>query len=154
MVNYKKESREENTIDLIYNEAKDSLNILIQSIDGLNTKTSILIGFIGVILSTILGFSYSNYCLFVDGLVLLFVALFLCVYSFRVENYRKDPNLKALWDNYSEKDSKTIKKQLIANFIESYDETEAKINKKVKYINWSIIFLFLGLILLTLSTLL
>jgi hypothetical protein len=38
------------TLELIYNEVKDRLNTQFQSLDGLNTKASIIIGFVGVII--------------------------------------------------------------------------------------------------------
>jgi hypothetical protein len=37
------------TLDLVYNEVKDALNMQFQSMDGLNTKASVIIGFVGVI---------------------------------------------------------------------------------------------------------
>jgi hypothetical protein len=84
------------TLELIYNEVKDRLNTQFQSLDGLNTKASVIIGFVGV-----------------------------------------------LW-----KDDKTVKKQLIDNFIVSFEENKTKIEEKVKYINYSLIFLFVGLVVL------
>jgi hypothetical protein len=39
------------TLDLVYNEVKDALNMQFQSMDGLNTKASVIIGFVGVIMT-------------------------------------------------------------------------------------------------------
>jgi hypothetical protein len=39
------------TLDLVYNEVKDALNMQFQSMDGLNTKASVIIGFVGVIIN-------------------------------------------------------------------------------------------------------
>jgi hypothetical protein len=41
------------TLELIYNEVKDRLNTQFQSLDGLNTKASVIIGFVGVIIGII-----------------------------------------------------------------------------------------------------
>jgi len=46
---------------------------------------------------------------------------------------------------------KKVKKQLIDNFIQSFEDNKIKIEKKVSYINYSLIILFIGLIVLTLS---
>jgi hypothetical protein len=51
-------------------------------------------------------------------------------------------------------EDKTVKKQLIDNFIQSYEDNKAKIEEKVKYINYSLIFLFIGLVVLISSTIL
>jgi hypothetical protein len=100
------------TLELIYNEVKDRLNTQFQSLDGLNTKASVIIGFVGVIIG------------------------------------RRDPEPRALTEKYLWKDDKTVKKQLIDNFIVSFEENKTKIEEKVKYINYSLIFLFVGLVVL------
>jgi len=51
-------------------------------------------------------------------------------------------------------DNEKVKKQLIDNFIQSYEDNKIKMGKRVKYINYALILLFIGLIVLTLSVLL
>jgi hypothetical protein len=53
------------TLELVYNEVKDALNTQIRSLDGLNTKASVIVGFVGVIIGISLNlYSHSNSYLF------------------------------------------------------------------------------------------
>ena len=140
------------TLELIYNEVKDALNTQFQSVEGLNTKASIIIGFVGVIIGISLNlYSDENPPLFIESMLLFLGAAFLSFFAYKVEGYRRDPEPRALTVNYLRKDDKKVKKQLIDNFIRSYEDNKKRIEKKVKYINYSIILLFIGLILLTFS---
>ena len=140
------------TLDLVFNEVKDALNTQFQSVEGLNTKASIIIGFVGVIIGISLNlYSDENPHLFIGSMLLLLGAAFLSFFAYKVEGYRRDPEPRALTVNYLRKDDKKVKKQLIDNFIRSYEDNKKRIEKKAKYINYSIILLFIGLILLTFS---
>ena len=140
------------TLELIYNEVKDALNMQFQSLDGLNTKASIIIGFVGVIIGISLNlYSDENPHLFIESMLLFLGAAFLSFFAYKVEGYRRDPEPRKLTEKYLREDDKKVKKQLIDNFIQSYEDNEIKIEKKVKYINYSLILLFIGLIVLSLS---
>lgn len=140
------------TLELVYNEVKDALNTQLQSLDGLNTKASVIIGFVGVIIGISLNlYSYSNSYLFGSSMTLFLTSIFFTLFAYRVKSYRRDPEPETLTIKYLRDDCKTVKKQLIDNFIQSFKENKIKIDDKVKYINYSLILLFLGLIILTLS---
>ena len=140
------------TLELIYNEVKDRLNIQFQSLDGLNTKASIIIGFVGVIIGISLNlYSDENLHLFIGSMLLFLGAAFLSFSAYKVEGYRRDPEPRKLTEKYLREDDKKVKKQLIDNFIQSFEDNKSRIEKKVKYINYSLILLFIGLIVLILS---
>ena len=140
------------TLELVYNEVKDALNTQIRSLDGLNTKASVIVGFIGVIIGISLNlYQYSNSYLFVLCMTLFLSSIFLTLSAYKVKSYRRDPEPETLTIKYLRDDYKTVKKQLIDNFIQSFKENEIKIEVKVNYINYSLILLFIGLIILTLS---
>jgi hypothetical protein len=106
------------TLELIYNEVKDALNTQFQSMEGLNTKASVIIGFVGVIIGISLNlYSDENSHLFIGSMLLFLGAAFLSFFAYKVKSYRRDPEPRAL----------TI---------------------KVKCINYSLILLFMGLIVL------
>jgi hypothetical protein len=123
------------TLELVYNEVKDALNTQIQSLDGLNTKASV----------------HSNSYLFGSCMTLFLTSIFFTLCAYRVKSYRRDPEPRTLTEKYLREGDKKVKKQLIDNFIQSFEDNKTKIEKKVKYINYSIILLFIGLIVLTLS---
>ena len=139
----------EKTLDLIYNEVKDALNMQFQSIEGLNTKASVIIGFVGVIIGISLQlYSQSNSYLFGSCMTLFMISIFFSFSAYKVKSYRIDPAPRALTAKYLMEDDKTVKKQLIDNFIVSFEDNKTKIEEKVKYINYSLILLFVGLIFL------
>jgi hypothetical protein len=120
--------------------------------EGLNTKASVIIGFVGVIIGISLQlYSQSNSYLFGSGMTLFMISIFFSFSAYKGKRYRKDPEPRALTVKYLMEDDKTVKKQLIDNFIVSFEDNKTKIEEKVKYINYSIIFLFIGLIVLILS---
>ena len=140
------------TLELIYNEVKDRLNTQFQSLDGLNTKASVIIGFVGVIIGISLQlYSQSNSYLFGSCMTLFLISIFFSFSAYKIKSYRRDPEPRDLTEKYLREDDKEVKKQLIDNFIESFEENKNKIEEKGKYINYSLILLFVGLIVLILS---
>ncbi len=124
------------TLELVYNEAKDALNTQFQSLDGLNTKASVIIGFVGVIIGISLHlYSQSNLYLFGSCMTLFMISIFFSFSAYKSKRYRKDPEPRALTVKYLMEDDKTVKKQLIDNFIVSFEDNKTKIEEKVKYIN-------------------
>ena len=143
------------TLELVYTEVDSALNRQFQSLDGLNTKASVIVGFIGVILGISLNlYPHSNPYLFGSCMTLFLISIFFALSAYKVESYRRDPEPRKLTENYLKEDSEKVKKKLIDNFIQSVEDNKIKINKKVKYINYSLVLLYIGLIVLTLSILL
>ena len=143
------------TLELIYNEVKDRLNTQFQSLDGLNTKASVIIGFVGVIIGISLQlYSQSNSYLFCSCMTLFMISIFFSFSAYKSKSYRRDPEPRAFTVGYLKKDDKKVMEQLIANFIESFEDNKTKIEEKGKYINYSLIFLFVGLIVLISSIIL
>jgi len=143
------------TLELVYKEVDNALNRQFQSLDGLNTKASVIIGFIGVIIGISLNlYPHSNAYLFGSCMTLFLMSIFFafCA-SYRVKGYRRDPAPRKLTEKYLRDDCAKVKKKLIDNFIQSFEYNKTKIEKTVKYINYSITLLFMGLIVLTLSIL-
>ncbi|NAS89829.1 hypothetical protein C4E24_08900, partial [ANME-1 cluster archaeon AG-394-G21] len=99
-------------------------------------------------------YSQSNSYLFGSCMTLFLILIFFSFSARKSKSYRRDPEPRALTEKYLRGDSKTVKKQLNDNFIESFEENKTKIEEKVKYINYSLIFLFIGLVVLISSTIL
>ena len=93
-------------------------------------------------------YSDENPHLFIGSMLLFLGAAFLSFFAYKVKSYRRDPEPRALTINYLREDDKKVKKKLIDNFIQSYEDNKNRIEKKVKCINYSLIFLFIGLIVL------
>lgn len=140
------------TLEIIYNEVKEALNTQFQSIDSLDTKASVIMGFVGVIIGISLNlYSDKNLLLFVGGMLLFLGAAFLSSYAYMVKGYRKDPEPRGLTEKYLRENDKKVRKQLIDNYIQSFEHNKNEIEKKAKYINYSLALMFIGLISLILS---
>ncbi|MCK4732357.1 MAG: hypothetical protein KAT65_07860 [Methanophagales archaeon] len=140
------------TLELIYNEVKDTLNAQLQSLERLNSKASVIIGLVGVITGLSLNLHpLSSPYLFGACMTLFLASIFLSFSAYKVKSYRRDPEPRKITEKYLREDSKKVKKQLIDNFIESYENNGPIIDKKARYINYSLILLFIGLFVLTLS---
>ena len=138
------------TLELVYNEVKDVLNTQFRSLDGLNTKTSVVVGFVGVTIVISLNlYLHSNSYIFGACMTLFLISIFFALSAYKVESYRRDPEPRKLVEKYLGKDVDHVKRQLILNFIQSFENNEIKIKRKAKYINYSLILLFIGLIVLT-----
>ena len=140
------------TLELIYNEVKDGLNTQFQTIDSLDTKASIVIGFVGVLIGISLNLHpHTNSYLFGSCMTLFLTSIAFSFSAYKTEGYRRDPQPRTLTLNYLMEIDKKVKKQLIDNFIQSYESNKNRIERKARYINYSLILLFIGLILLALS---
>lgn len=82
------------SIDMIYNEVRDKLDLQIISIDNLDTKSSIIIGFIGVMMGVIIGLgkslSYSIYPFHFCSLLLLLISVVFAFLAYLPKEYRRD----------------------------------------------------------------
>jgi hypothetical protein len=84
-------------------------------------------------------------------MTLFLISIVFSFSAYKIKSYRRDPEPRDLTEKYLRADDKTVKKQLIDNFIASFEENKTNIEEKGKYINYSLILLFVGLIVLILS---
>ncbi|MFH1787914.1 MAG: hypothetical protein ABH834_00865 [Candidatus Altiarchaeota archaeon] len=145
------EEIEKESRDLIFSEIKDRLNFQCSSIDALDTKTSIVLGFIGVILGVLYSSDTAYNMVSLSGLSLILFSLVLSILAFRTEGYRRDPEPRPFRDDYLSKTENEVRQQLMENWIESFESNKKKISRKAKFINIALILLFLGLVLMFLG---
>jgi len=145
------------TLDLIYRETKDQLKNQFQALENLNTKASIILGFVAVLLGIIFTnkpiMACHSYCFFIMAFILFFISLFSAFFAYKVEDYRLDPDPDALYEHYRTDESDEVKEQVIVNFIESFKKNKKKIDKRADRVNVSIYTLCIGLILFVISKL-
>jgi hypothetical protein len=104
------EVRKDETLELIYNEVKDRLNTQFQSLDGLNTTASVIIGFVGVIIGISLQlYSQSNSYLFGSCMTLFLISIFFSLSAYKIKSYRRDPEPRPLRDKYLTTNDKKVK---------------------------------------------
>lgn len=140
-------------LDLIYSEIKERLDKQLESIDKLNTKAGVVIGFAGIILGATSSLSEtpSNH-FFILGNFLILISAFLSFLAFSPKAYRRDPDPEGL-SEYLSKSAKDIKEQLIANFIDSFKENEKIVVRNSTNLKLAFFILFIGLVSFALSIL-
>jgi len=145
------------TLDLIYHETKNRLERQIDSVDSLDTKASNVFIFVSILIG--LTFTHQpiaepiNQYLFIITNVVLLLSAIIAFFTYNTVAYRLDPDPRKLMQKYGLKESDEVKKQMIYNFIESFETNYKQIRKKAEHINYSMYELYLGLILLIINKL-
>jgi len=137
--------------NLLFSEIKERLNDQLQSIDSLDTKAGITLGFIGVILAGLVNSAWFldlPYYYLLIILTLIFLTTFFILRAYLVKSYRKDPDPKALVDKYENENEDKIKKQLIRNFEECFNKNKKSLEDKKDNLNLGFTFLFVTVIAL------
>lgn len=164
----KQETIDEETIHLIYTEIKDRTNSQFYSIKELESKASRIIGFVGLV--TGLGITWIQFAMKSDIFKSLNFQIEIIVYSFysigifffllsvvnsflayKVEGYRSDPNPQMLAEKYFYKPSDKLMKQLIDNYVDSYNKNNKIMHRKANRVKRSLSFFTLGLAFLFIS---
>ena len=141
--------------NIIFNIIEKRLDYLWQSIDALDRKASTLIGFETIIVP-ILFFNHSLIIkpaiyVFSAGLFMLFISLFLAVFSIKSYKFRGDPKPRGLYEGYIEKEEEKTLEAILASIIESFEKNEKINSKKAMLLNHGFYFLFISLILIVIS---
>lgn len=136
----KKTTNTSNSDRLIFSEVKERLQDQLDSVDGMDTKAGIALGFNGAILAALLN---SDWFKTLPGVLLIAILLLICAVTalslkaFLIKGYRKDPEPSKLIEKYQEKTEQETLGRLIKNFEECFNENEKSIEEKKKYLNWS-----------------
>jgi preprotein translocase subunit SecG len=145
------------SINVTYAEVKDRLDKQSDTIDAIDSKTGIILGFT----ATVSAIAFSRkYVLVFHGPkdiittiisilagVFLIISLILAIISYKPKTYTRDPNPKGLMKYLTETETKT-KEALIDNWIDSFKENERTMHQKTKLFRGSLWFLLSGSFLL------
>ncbi len=129
-----------NSDKLIFEEIKERLKDQLDSVDSMDTKAGIVLGFNGAILAALLN---SDWFRTLPIYFLGFILLAICVTTgvalkaFLVRAYKKDPDPSKLIEGYQGKKENETRGQLIRNFEKCFNNNKEMIENKKKYINWS-----------------
>ncbi len=144
-------SEPQESIDLIFSEVKERLNIQFQAIDSLDGKAGLILTAGSLVISIAAGLQASMAQAIRTGpLVVLIVgaiAYALCmIYAllgFWVRDYRRDPDPGALVEHYSHEGAESTKKQIVANWVDSFSQNIDTLKDKACYIRCAMVFLSL-----------
>ncbi len=140
------------SLDLIYVEVKDRLDVQMRQIDSLDGKSATLLFIANVVLgigaaaqAAVLGQAvrYTTLLFFSIPIFCYFVTVFFALRGWVVKPYFRDPKPRPLRDHYMYRDSQFTKRRLITHFISSYEWNSINMKKKVKHLRIAMLFLFL-----------
>lgn len=129
-----------NSDEIIFQEVKERLKDQFDSVDSMDTKAGIALGFDGAILAALLNSDWFRTLPTYFSIVIL---LSICsvtavaLKAFIVKAYKKDPDPSKLIEGYQGKTEKETRGQLIKNFEKCFNDNQKIIEDKKKYLNWS-----------------
>lgn len=133
-----------NSHKLLYSEIKERLKDQFDSVDSLDTKAGVTLGFSGVIL---IGLVNSGWFLdlqshfFLIVLTPLIIAISSLVASVFVRSYNKDPDPTKLIEGYKDKTEDETRRQLIRNFEDCFKKNTKPLKDKRNYLNLGFVML-------------
>lgn len=152
-----------NSIDLTYDLAVLQYDRVMRSVENLNTKAigiitldAAILSIGGSFISNLIGnlvFGSVLFGLLSVSYIFVIVSMILSGYAFKVDYY-PTMDISKLHNNYYKKEYKETKDQLSSNLGGQIKKILEATKKMKKFINLSIIFAMIGVILLTLSNLL
>lgn len=146
--------KEPPSIDIVLDEVRRKLDFQFEQLDGLNTKSGILLGVAGVIftllVTNLLGQSdkVNNLILAKVALIPIFVSIVLSFVPIYIRKLKRPPNLERLRFHYIVKDSKETKLKIIDICREAVKDNQELLKIIVRLIKCSYVSLLLGLGLL------
>jgi uncharacterized protein YacL len=144
------------SIDEILNEARRALDFQFDVQDGLDTKSGILIGIAGVVITlmvtSLIGTpSLLTRIIAVIIVLVFFVSLILSYRNIRIRDWQKPPDIDALIKEYEHEDAHTTKCKLTGTIQLAIKKNQTIHEKRIQLYKWSYKILFFGLVLLAIA---
>jgi hypothetical protein len=152
--------QESPSIDIVLDEARRTLDSQFEQLDALDTKSGILLGIAGVVITILVSASIGRLTL-MDSLIVkivvsiiavtLFISLVLSYYNLRIGKWHKPPELDVLVNDYVSKNAHITKCKLIGTIQKAMRDNEKLIERRFFLYERSYNILFAGLALVTVS---
>lgn len=145
------------SLDLVYTEVKDRLEVQLHQIDALDTKSGTLLFAGAFILSigaaaqaTMLGHTpeVSVLLLFSVPILCYFMATFFCLRGWVNRPYYRDPEPKPLHEYYLFREVEFTKRRIVTHFVSTYESNSIVMRRKVRDLRWAVIFSLLEIVTL------
>jgi uncharacterized protein YacL len=144
------------SIDEILNEARRALDFQFESQDGLDTKSGILIGIAGVVITLMVTELIRTPSLLTRIMAIIIVLVFFVslLYSYmniRIRDWQKPPDIDALIKEYEHEDAHTTKCKLSGTIQLAIKKNQIIFEKRIELYKRSYKVLFIGLVLLAIA---
>lgn len=137
------------SLELVYTEVKDRLDVQLRQIDALDSKSatllfiaSIVIGVGAAAQAAVVGLvrELLPLALFSVPIVFYMVTVLLAIRSWVRRPYFRDPEPRPLRDYYTAEPYQFTKRRLVTHFISSYEWNTIVMKKKVKELRYAVWF--------------
>lgn len=148
------------SIDIVLDETRRTLDFQFEQLDGLVTKSGIILGIAGVIItllvSALIGepeLTDSSIVKIVGSFIVvtLFISLFLSYRNLRIGKWKKPPEVDTLVEDYVSKDSHITKCKIIGTMQKAINENEKLFKERLYLYKCSYVTLFVGLVIVAIS---
>jgi len=138
--------------DVVLEEVRRKLDFQFEQLDGLDTKSGIVLGIAGVIFTLLVTTLLEKHDAVVNSLLLIKVALapilislILSFVTVSTRKYDRPPNLGRLRNHYISEDAEKTKRSIIDISLAAIKKNEELIKKRVCLVEWSYNILAVGL---------
>jgi hypothetical protein len=137
------------SLQLVEETIEKQLNNQSNHIDSLDTKAGIVFGFLAVTLASAAGAkdffeAAGRYNTLKIGTAAVFVGFLLTVAASAVREYRRDPNPRALREQYPSQPEESTRFALADGYVVSFEANRAKISQKVLLLQLSLVLASVG----------
>lgn len=139
------------SLEVIFEEVRRRLESQRESTDSLNTRAGLILGLSALILTSSMSFGeLGSQSVWLKVLLLIFTfgAAGFSLLGYMIAKYRVDPEPRPLVENYLKDHEFSTKKQILDNWVDSYEENRRKILRKAKYVIVSLASLMMAFVVL------
>ncbi len=141
------------SINIVLDEVRRRLDFQFEQLDGLNTKSGIVLGVAGVIFTLLVtnlldkSSTVDNLILAKIALVPIFASLVISFVPIYIINWDRPPNVERLRSHYIVEDFENTQLNIIDKCLEAIENNEKLLKKLVRLIKCSYFLLLIGLAL-------
>ncbi len=135
------DAAEPRSLDVIYNEVKERLEVQLRQIESLDSKAGTILFVAGITLgiaaaaqAVALSVASNEWIVAFFSLPVMFYfgTMYFAIRGWVVREFFRDPEPRPLRDHYLSEGPEFTKRRLIAHFISSYEWNQGSIKKKVQ----------------------
>ena len=132
------------TLALIHEEVVKAIDLQFDRYDVITLRAQQVLTFGGVILGLFLGlrpagFARGGAAILLGVALAAFAALVLIGgAAWTMKGMRRDPAPTPLWQKYRFEDEHWLRQQIVLNLIASYEDNEQVLQRRVRYLRWSL----------------
>jgi uncharacterized protein YacL len=151
------------SIDIVLDEARRTLDFQFEQLDGLDSKSGVMLGIAGVVI-TLLVSTLVSILIGKPGLndllvkiigtiigVTFSISLILSYTNLRIGKWNKPPELETLIKNYASEDLHTTKCRIIGTIQEAVQKNDKLLKERICLYKCSYNVLFIGLLMVIIS---